>query len=645
MARPSATRCRWPPESSLGLRSSSFSSCEDARGVVDALLDLGLGDLAQLEAEREVVADRHVRVERVALEHHRDVAVLGGDVVDDLVADPQRAVGDLLEPGDHPQARRLAAARRPDEHHELAVADLEVEVRHGGHVAVLLEHVIERHGRHGQPPARLSRSSRAHASGRRTSDGLGRAPYEVLAVGLRASYGTVAGGAMTAGHCKRVGDRPATYRCRHERPPARRPARAPVRPRRRRRAGRRVLRRPVPTRRTRRSGSRSGPPATAARRSGRAFNEAHILATTEAICRYRACAGLRRARCSSAATRTRCPSPRARTALEVLVANGVDVRVDAADGYTPDAGRLARDPRRQPRPRGRRAASPTGSSSRRRTTRPRTAASSTTRPTAARPTPTSRAGSRTRRTGSSRRRARRPRRHRPRAVRARARVGRVAHDFLGTYVEDLGNVVDMDAIAAVGAPDRRRPAGRRGGRLLGRDRRALRPRPHGHQPGRRPDLRLHDRSTGTARSGWTRRRRTRWPGWSRCATGSTSPSATTPTPTGTAIVIPGAGLMNPNHFLAAAISYLFGGARGVGRGRRRRQDARVVLDHRPRRGRPRPAAGRGPGRLQVVRRRPRRRLDRVRRRGERRGLVPAPRRHGLDDRQGRDHRRACSRRS
>ena len=51
-------------------------------------------------------------------------------------------------------------------------------------------------------------------------------------------------------------------------------------------------------------------------------------------------------------------------------------------------------------------ASPTASSSRRRTTRPRTAASSTTRPTAARPTPTSRAGSRTRRTGSSRRPAR-----------------------------------------------------------------------------------------------------------------------------------------------------------------------------------------------------------------------------------------------
>ena len=62
-----------------------------------------------------------------------------------------------------------------------------------------------------------------------------------------------------------------------------------------------------------------------------------------------------------------------------------------------DARDLARDPR--PQSGHARAASPTGSSSPRRTTRPRTAASSTTRPTAAPPTPTSRAGSRPRPTG------------------------------------------------------------------------------------------------------------------------------------------------------------------------------------------------------------------------------------------------------
>ena len=65
-----------------------------------------------------------------------------------------------------------------------------------------------------------------------------------------------------------------------------------------------------------------------------AFNEAHILAITEAICRYRGSRGydgpLFVARDTHALS-----EPATRTALQVLVANGVDVRVDAADGYTP----------------------------------------------------------------------------------------------------------------------------------------------------------------------------------------------------------------------------------------------------------------------------------------------------------------------
>jgi phosphoglucomutase len=65
-----------------------------------------------------------------------------------------------------------------------------------------------------------------------------------------------------------------------------------------------------------------------------AFNEDHILATTEAICRYRALQGytgpMFLARDPHALS-----EPAWRTALEVLVANGVDVRVDAEDGFTP----------------------------------------------------------------------------------------------------------------------------------------------------------------------------------------------------------------------------------------------------------------------------------------------------------------------
>jgi len=100
---------------------------EDLRSLVDPSVDLVLGNLAELEGEPDVVVDGHVGVQRVVLEHHRDVAIARGYVVDDPIADSQRAAGDLLEPGDHPQGGRLPATRRADEHQELAFVDLQVE--------------------------------------------------------------------------------------------------------------------------------------------------------------------------------------------------------------------------------------------------------------------------------------------------------------------------------------------------------------------------------------------------------------------------------------------------------------------------------------------------------------------------------------
>ena len=65
-----------------------------------------------------------------------------------------------------------------------------------------------------------------------------------------------------------------------------------------------------------------------------AFNEAHILAITEAICRYRATRGYTGPLFLGRDTHA-LSEPATRTALGVLVANGVDVRVDAFDGFTP----------------------------------------------------------------------------------------------------------------------------------------------------------------------------------------------------------------------------------------------------------------------------------------------------------------------
>jgi phosphoglucomutase len=65
-----------------------------------------------------------------------------------------------------------------------------------------------------------------------------------------------------------------------------------------------------------------------------AFNEAHIVAITEAICRYRAMRGYRGPLFIGKDTHA-LSEPAQRTALEVLVARSVDVRIDASDGFTP----------------------------------------------------------------------------------------------------------------------------------------------------------------------------------------------------------------------------------------------------------------------------------------------------------------------
>ncbi|OGA38074.1 MAG: phosphoglucomutase, alpha-D-glucose phosphate-specific [Betaproteobacteria bacterium RIFCSPLOWO2_12_FULL_65_110] len=66
----------------------------------------------------------------------------------------------------------------------------------------------------------------------------------------------------------------------------------------------------------------------------RSFNEAHILAMTQAICEYRTAQGI-----SGPLFLGKDPhaasGPAERTALEVLAANGVRVRVQRDDGYTP----------------------------------------------------------------------------------------------------------------------------------------------------------------------------------------------------------------------------------------------------------------------------------------------------------------------
>ena len=70
-------------------------------GVLDATIAFFFRDACDLEGEAHVLGHRHVRIERIGLEDHRDIAILRCDIGDITIADEDRAVVDLLESCQH----------------------------------------------------------------------------------------------------------------------------------------------------------------------------------------------------------------------------------------------------------------------------------------------------------------------------------------------------------------------------------------------------------------------------------------------------------------------------------------------------------------------------------------------------------------
>jgi hypothetical protein len=125
-----------------GLAVEQLGDPEDVADLVDPAVDLRLGRLALAQSVGEVLAHAHVRVERVVLEHHRDVALARSLLGDDLAPHPDVTRGGLVQAGQQAERRALPAAGGPHEDHELAVGDEEVELLERDHtVGVALGHL------------------------------------------------------------------------------------------------------------------------------------------------------------------------------------------------------------------------------------------------------------------------------------------------------------------------------------------------------------------------------------------------------------------------------------------------------------------------------------------------------------------------
>ena len=134
MARATATRCCWPPDSSDDLRCAEVAQAHEPQGLADAAGDLGPRQLADLQREGDVLEHAQVRPDGVGLEHHAEVALVRrhrhglGGIEHHAAADLDAAGVGRLQAGDAAQRRGLAAAGGPEQADELAVGGDEAHV-------------------------------------------------------------------------------------------------------------------------------------------------------------------------------------------------------------------------------------------------------------------------------------------------------------------------------------------------------------------------------------------------------------------------------------------------------------------------------------------------------------------------------------
>ena len=112
-------------------------NAENLGGFVHPFVDVGFREFAEFQAECEIVVYGHVRIERVILENHCDIAVFRRNVVDDTVSDGNGSGTDLLQSGDHPERCGFSTAGGPDQHHEFPVPDFKIDMFDSENSAVI----------------------------------------------------------------------------------------------------------------------------------------------------------------------------------------------------------------------------------------------------------------------------------------------------------------------------------------------------------------------------------------------------------------------------------------------------------------------------------------------------------------------------
>ena len=119
-ARASATRCRCPPDSCNGRRSPRPRNCTRSSASATRCAIRLARHTTHAQAEADILRHRHVREQRIVLEHQAEIATERRQRLHRPALQPDAAGVGRDESGDHVQRRRLAAAAGAEQRDELA---------------------------------------------------------------------------------------------------------------------------------------------------------------------------------------------------------------------------------------------------------------------------------------------------------------------------------------------------------------------------------------------------------------------------------------------------------------------------------------------------------------------------------------------
>ena len=128
-------------------------------------VDLLRADTTHLQTKSDIVPHRHMRKNGIILEHHPHVASVGRHIIDAVISNANLAALDGIEPDDHAQQRRLAAAGRPKKCKKLAWMHLQRKAIDDSVVAVFLDNLVNvNRNTHRFSPSAIKKENRRYTS-------------------------------------------------------------------------------------------------------------------------------------------------------------------------------------------------------------------------------------------------------------------------------------------------------------------------------------------------------------------------------------------------------------------------------------------------------------------------------------------------